>query len=212
MDSPAKHRPPKTCTEAFNGFSDETSLHGFRNAMHSKYASYRRLIWAAILLLAIAGYLYLLTISVQKYYSYTSHTRFTRNYTTSLDFPAVSICEQNVFPRSTLASYQGLEKYIVHYQLNTTHTLTDQELQMSKELLGNISLTDIILSPIWTFEKYYLLCRFDGVPISCREYMTPGMSEESLCFTFQSEEFVEKRGRLQSTRPGYQHGLSEYII
>lgn len=121
---PKKSR--KTFTESVDHFSEETTFHGMRNAFHSKYKIPRRLFWILVISVMTGIYIYLLVNSTLKYFRYESTTAVMKVRTKSLNFPAVSICDQMIFPKSTLDLYhpRAVELVLKLFTVGTTNNLT----------------------------------------------------------------------------------------
>lgn len=79
----------------WDNWVNNTSLHGIR------YLFWRRPLWARIgwlvLLLAFTAYfLFTAYMSLEKYFKRPINTVITQKYVSSLEFPAVTICPQNL--------------------------------------------------------------------------------------------------------------------
>lgn len=114
-----------TIRDSINHFSDDTTLHGFRNALHSKYRIIRRIFWTMVLLTMVTAYVYVLANSTRNYLKYETSTKITKKHVSTLRFPSVSICDQNIFPKSALMKYPGLEELLTtHFMGDNLHNLT----------------------------------------------------------------------------------------
>ena len=102
--------------EMWTSFVDNTSLHGIR------YVFWRRPLWARIgwllILLAFTAYfLFTVHISLTKYFDHPINTVITQKYVSNLEFPAVTICPQNLISKKKMYALDG-DADFVKYGLN----------------------------------------------------------------------------------------------
>ena len=98
-------RQPKS--ESFRSFTEETSLHGARFLFSSNV--FRRLFWTLLLMLNIGYCVYQIYESVDFYYQRPFNTKITTktaNNTTNMPFPAVTLCNLNLFNLRRFRSFQ----------------------------------------------------------------------------------------------------------
>lgn len=92
----------QTGVKMWQEFVDNTTLHGIRYVFIKRHA-FTRLIWL-ILLLSSGGY-YIFTVyrAFEKYYSRPINTVVSRKHLRKMDFPAITICSNNLFSRSKVS-------------------------------------------------------------------------------------------------------------
>ena len=115
-DEATKNAALPTTYEMWFSFVGNTSLHGIR------YVFWRRPLWARIgwllILLAFTAYfLFTAYMSLGKYFKRPINTVTTQKYVNSLEFPAVSICPQNLVSRKKMYALDG-DANSVKYGLN----------------------------------------------------------------------------------------------
>ena len=100
----------------WDNWVNNTSLHGIR------YVFWRRPLWARIgwllLLLAFTAYfLFTAYMSLDKYFKRPINTVITQKYVSILEFPAVTICPQNLISKKKMYALDG-DANFVRYGLN----------------------------------------------------------------------------------------------
>ena len=100
----------------WDNWVNNTSLHGIR------YVFWRRPLWARIgwllLLLAFTAYfLFTAYMSLDKYFKRPINSVITQKYVSSLEFPAVTICPQNLISKKKMYALDG-DADFVKYGLN----------------------------------------------------------------------------------------------
>lgn len=100
----------------WDNWVNNTSLHGIR------YLFWRRPLWARIgwlvLLLAFTAYfLFTAYMSLEKYFKRPINTVITQKYVSSLEFPAVTICPQNLISKKKMYALDGDADFVT-YGLN----------------------------------------------------------------------------------------------
>ena len=84
-------------------FASSTTLHGLRHVAENCRSLTRRLIWLIFLCAAAGAYVYLLTVSINKYLSRPIKTVISQETPTDgLIFPAVTICNLNMLMKSKI--------------------------------------------------------------------------------------------------------------
>ena len=111
-----EHNKLPSAYEMWKNFVDATSLHGIR------YVFWRRPLWArigwlVILLVFAAYFLFTAYESITKYYRRPLNTVVAQKYEDRLDFPAVTICPQNLVSKKKMFALDG-DADFVKYGLN----------------------------------------------------------------------------------------------
>ena len=187
----------------------DTTLHGLNHACLAGVTKVRRGLWLLLLLAMTACYLTLTVYSVQRYYKYESATSFSRKSVDSLDFPAVSVCDINLVPKSAIDADPELHRLIARLgseggldKLN----LTTAQMQSARHILSKHNMADLILYDIEVFDMIEL-CTFNAIEDCKHRLSWISLSETTLCWTFQHREDVDDYGDVRTTLPGWVYGL-----
>ena len=184
----------------------DTTLHGLNHACLAGVTKVRRGLWLLLLLAMTACYLTLTVYSVQRYYKYESATSFSRKSVDSLDFPAVSVCDINLVPKSAIDADPELYRLIVRLESEgglDELNLTAAQMQSARDTLSKYNIADMLLTDFWHAADW---CRFNAKE-DCIHRLSWRLSESGLCWTFQHQETVDVYGGLRSTLPGLMNGL-----
>ena len=187
-------------------FASNTTLHGLNKACEANSHILRRTIWIILLICAIGAYLFITTTSILKYYSFDTNTKITQTTVKELEFPSVSICQQNQFAKSLVENDPHLHFWVEYLELHPHTTLTNEEKQNASQILDTI--------PLWNAfaplpANFLSRCEFEGRPFECDDYFTVEMSEISVCATLMSWDIREGLGPWKTDTPGYSFGLSK---
>ena len=87
--------------KTWNKFVESSTLHGLLHVFSSSTRT-RRFLWAVLLLLAMMWFSFQSFKLIEKYYSYQVTTKVSLKYDPMPTFPAVTICNFNVFKRSVV--------------------------------------------------------------------------------------------------------------
>ena len=97
----------------WKAFSSNTTLHGLRYVTDNSHSILRRGIWLLFLGMAATAYVYLVSLSLKKFFSRPIKTAISQETPTEgLKFPAVSICNLNKFMRSKIDTEDQNENFI----------------------------------------------------------------------------------------------------
>ena len=87
----------------WEAFASSTTLHGLRYVFERSHSIFRRVIWLIFLCAAASFFMYLVSISVNKFFSLPIKTVISQETPTDgLKFPAVTICNLNRFMKSKI--------------------------------------------------------------------------------------------------------------
>ena len=93
----------KPNTSKWETFASNTTLHGLRNVADKSHSILRRAIWLIFLGTTATAYVFLVSISLSKFFSRPVKTVISQETPTEgLKFPAVTICNLNRFMRSKI--------------------------------------------------------------------------------------------------------------
>lgn len=193
----------------FETFSGETTLHGFRNAFSTKYKTGHRLVWMLILLIMISAYMYVFTTSLVRYFKYNVSTSNRQIYADTLEYPTLSVCDQNMFTNSALHEYPGLYEAVTYHgmlsptELNYSSIAEDE----SNSVLRSVELAPVIMKQTEQFQQKFFDCKFNNIPFECESIVQFRMTGSSVCYSFN----LHSLGSLP-TEPGYIYGFRKYLI
>ena len=210
---------------SLDSFADGTTLHGLRNICSSHSGIFRKLLWFTLLLCMASMCLYMGSQSVRKFLKYESITRVEKKTVSQLDFPAVSICDQNLFSRNAFRNEElgnitrdfpvdedTLVDIIQKIHAGHYEDFNETEFDEAVAMLDQLSLYRMVKESSEANKKngdLFFDCKFDGVPFDCDAGFKFLMTQKAACYTFQSERKVIEHGQMSTERPGYQHGLGK---
>ena len=115
-DKATRNAALPTSNETWFSFVGNTSLHGIRYVFW-KRPLWARIGWLLILLAFTAYFLFTAHMSLTRYFKRPINTVITQKYVNSLEFPAVSICPQNLVSKKKMYALDG-DANFVKYGLN----------------------------------------------------------------------------------------------
>ena len=169
----------------WNGFVESSTLHGLQHVFASR-SPCRRLIWAVFLLLGMAWFSYQSSKLVTKYYSYPVTTKVTQVYENAPEFPAVTICNFNMFRTSAVlaSEYGDIFTYVLRYSKGID--VSNDTVDWSK--YDKINLTEFTLLTGHQIEQTLSSCAFNGEHCTAKNF-TAVVTSMGLCYTFNSGKF-----------------------
>ena len=185
-----------------------STLHGLNKTCETNTSHLRRIVWIMLLFSAIAGYLFLMTTSILKYYRFDTNTKITETTVKQLDFPSVSICQQNQFAQSLVQNDPQLRYWVEYLELNPLDTLSLEDIDNATSVLRNYPQYQAFTRISSSFLRK---CQFDGSPFECADYFTIAMSELSMCATLMSGSVRDRFGPWITETPGYSFGLGKFL-
>lgn len=201
---PAKLDPPPNLSE----FAEGTSLHGFKHIAGSSGATGKRATWTLLFITTLVFCAILLVITIYKYFLYESLTTVTREMSNPLMFPAVTLCNIQVYKGDTdfllLSEFLSLSGNSMS-ALFTNATFRENMYNEMK----NVSMDEFMDRITYPLDDVLVYCEFENDPIECASYFKPlNLLNSGKCFTFNSQEFMDRNGSLMTTSPGPSFGLN----
>ena len=92
----------KDLKDVIQKFGSQTTLHGVRGICDGSLCLVQRILWGVLLSAGLIAYAVISFMSISSYFDYESITKISTSSVNSLDFPAVTFCDQNVLPISVL--------------------------------------------------------------------------------------------------------------
>lgn len=84
-------------------FAERCTAHGFNRIASTQ--SVRRMLWVAIVVVAVGGFLYHISFLTSNYFSYPIMTATEEVHAEELHFPAITVCNLNLLRKSTFDDY-----------------------------------------------------------------------------------------------------------
>lgn len=175
----------------FQKYAENNSVGGLSFVLTSS-SKIRRVLWLAIILICVTISLYLLRNSFSKIINRPTSTTITSDPNLSLDFPAVTICNVNIFSAEKLIK-NGISVGDV------TEAYNDPD--KCQYLNGlNFTISDLINT---TVSRFITFCNFGEYPCSDEDFVFT-LNQLNACFTFNSG---TKKPILKVNGTGVRQGL-----
>ncbi|XP_063427504.1 uncharacterized protein LOC134711007 [Mytilus trossulus] len=180
-----------------NEFGNQTSFHGFRYVTEHSQLTIRRLLWFLLILACFGGLLFQIVDRVAYYYGWPVTVNVVVNYNNTLQFPAVTICNQNAF-KASLAAEHGWYELID--QMFSSHRTQGIEKYIRNSMYENISLETLYLNTAHEREDFIFRCSWKGIPCKQDDF-DKILTDHGVCFTWSSKDndYVSS--------PGVENGL-----
>ena len=164
----------------WNTFVDNCTLHGLYYAFHSR-TTFRKLVWAFFVLAGVSWFIFQSSKLLTKYFSYPISTKVTLEHESLPAFPAVTICNFNVFKRSVLPKWY--HKIIEH--VIKSNEGVDETFDWSKVNLTAMNMTKNYLVAGHRMEDMLWDCQWRKHACSHANF-TQTLTTMGLCHTFNS--------------------------
>ncbi|CAG2241766.1 unnamed protein product [Mytilus edulis] len=181
--------------KALKDFGDQTSFHGFRYVAEHSSFSIRRLLWFLLILACFGGLVFQIVDRVTYYFGWPVTVNVGVNYNKTLEFPAVTICNQNAF-KASLATEYGWYEMIE--KMFTTQASLDDLLQ--NNMYENITLETLYLKTAHERDDFIFSCSWKGIPCKPDDF-NKILTDHGVCFTWNNKDdhYVSS--------PGVENGL-----
>ena len=180
------------------------TLHGLNHIVDASSPRGRRGAWALLVGAMFLLYGALAASAILEFVKFDSTTKISTLHRTSMPFPAVSICQQNIIPYSYIQQYPELEYWINYANINSFNDLSAAQASEARSVLKRHLLAAVFQAAAFDFTE---ACMFDQEELECSDYFREQMSETTGCYTFMPQEMVEMHGEQRTTTPGYPFGL-----
>ena len=142
-------------------FGENTTLHGIRGVCDGSSHFIHRVIWSLLVVLALFFYTAVTYTSVSSYFQYNTVTKISTTAAESLDFPAVTICDQNQIPWSVLQHYNQSTQDCLNKGLFIG--LRDDDIAC-RHILEKDTIVDMLIAKrMELFDEMFLFCSFSQV-------------------------------------------------
>ena len=142
----------------------------------------RRIVWLVILLLCVAGTSYILRNDFVKIINRPTSTTLSTTTETSLDFPAVTVCNLNIFSATTANEVDSAVVPDLRTVFKGTPDICHNILDTYIGLEGTDFTELIKVTPQELISK----CRFGGEECDISTDFVPTLTRLGVCFTFNS--------------------------
>ena len=175
--------------KTWNKFVQSSTLHGLLHVFSSSTRT-RRFLWAVLLLLAMMWFSFQSFKLIEKYYSYQVTTKVSLKYDPMPTFPAVTICNFNVFKRSVVRTsvYEEILPQI-HASFDKKMGLYDVNDSIDLKKYHDLNLTQFYIDAGHQSHDTVGHCIWNGKPTCDHRNFTSVLTSMGLCHTFNSGKF-----------------------
>ncbi|OWF42348.1 Acid-sensing ion channel 1 [Mizuhopecten yessoensis] len=173
-------------------FAEGSTFHGLRYVAHQGSFIGRKLLWLMMICACTSVLVYQIVDRVGYYYGWPVTVNVRVNYNTSLQFPSITICNQNAFKASIsnqLNRYRLLESMY-------THPDTFNENDLARFNDQNLTLEDLFLQSAHQKEDFITRCFWKGLPCTTADFNTT-LTDHGVCYTFnegRNQEYISSVG------------------
>lgn len=171
-------------------YCSNSSAHGVQHVCGDNVHIIRRIIWLLFFLVTSSLFISALTFTIQKFFRYESTTSISMRSNTTLDFPALTVCNMNSFRRSKIQQkYPNLEEFLEKLQFKKRGFGSDEEmldlLDKAVPTLSNISVFEFYETVKHEVEDVFIRCDIGLTSgIECSKYVEQVITDAGICYTF----------------------------
>ena len=175
--------------KTWNKFVESSTLHGLLHVFSSSTTT-RRFLWAVLLLLAMMWFSFQSFKLIEKYYRYRVTTKVSLKYDPMPTFPAVTICNFNVFKRSVVrtSAYEEILPQL-HASVVKKMDLPDVNDSIDLNKYHDLNLTQFYIDAGHQSDDTVNHCIWNGKPTCDHRNFTSVLTSMGLCHTFNSGKF-----------------------
>ncbi|KAL5021784.1 hypothetical protein ScPMuIL_000939 [Solemya velum] len=194
----------RTALSVWYDYNDTTTFHGYRYVFGKEIGIGRRFIWLLILMLFMALMLVQVSERIQYYYTWPVTVDFRVKYDNILEFPAVTICNQNTYRKTTA------------FHMNHTATIEGM-FTTGENVIGNLSLKELDYMHRHTIENMIVRCKWAASNCSSEDFVMRH-TDHGICYTFngnstdQDKLYVTKAGTGSALEMVINSETYEYMI
>ena len=167
-------------------FVESSSLPGLQHVFTSQ-TPLRRIIWALLLLSGIGWFSFQSCELLMKYYSYPVTTKVTLVYEDAPEFPAVTICNFNMF-RTSVVKANGYEE-LLNYVLRKSRGIDTFNDTVDLSKLDSLNMSEFYFDMGHQMKHSLADCSWNGVRCSENNF-TAVLTSMGLCHTFNSGKII----------------------
>ncbi|XP_072014105.1 acid-sensing ion channel 1C-like [Amphiura filiformis] len=202
-DSKASGSQQEADENIFQEFFQETGFDGLKHAGNNSLSYLMRFFWTVIVCLALAGLLYQVINSIKKYSTFPSNTKYGIEDIKYLDFPAVTLCNVNLFRYDKLInSYGGYDRLVdpglgqlrqLFPQMGIGNNIDEaKKPELSDHYPGDMDLHSFILEHSHRLDEMLAACTFNDEPCNAGNF-TPILTNYGYAIPTIAVEMVDPR-------------------
>ncbi|ELU09628.1 hypothetical protein CAPTEDRAFT_190803 [Capitella teleta] len=194
----------------FAEYAANATIHGLRNTVDPAIGRVRRILWV-LLLVGFAGYLILTIIfRVQRYITYPVASKMQMIETDIIALPAMTICNINMIRKSYAEKDELIKNVFLGFDIATQSqsNLNISDPKVAEKVDAEYDYHSIFIDGGYQLQDMIDFCMLNSSLVTCSDYFTTISTPMGNCFTFQSMEFIQKKGRLVASQSGVEQGLS----
>ncbi|XP_041377194.1 uncharacterized protein LOC121389619 [Gigantopelta aegis] len=173
----------KCCSnESWIGFTETTSLHGLRYIWLKDTFTVRRLFWLVLVLACVGLMSYQIVDRIVYYYRWPVNVNMQVNYNKTLEFPTVTICNENVF-RATAAAWSGDYQLISHMFGDVTSFSSSD---LSQYNASHVTYESLVRSSAHKREDLIVKCQWRGESCGPNNF-SEVLTDHGLCYMFNGQ-------------------------
>jgi hypothetical protein len=127
-------------------------------------------------------------------------------------YPSMTICNLNYYKKSYVDKHPFIKDFLLAIDPATRNessvNISDREVIKEFE---TYSMREIAFNASFTFEEMITECKWQSIEVDCEDYITSTLTNMGYCYTLNSREIIESRGRLNTTRTRADFGFSMEI-
>lgn len=161
-------------------FSDHTTFHGLNNIFINNVLSFRRIFWIIIIFITIFLFTFQVALRSVDFATNEASINVEIIYTDKLEFPSVTICNQNRFRQSKLIRF-GYFKFITSFYKENKN---NSELFLLASNFTKFDVNKIKYEAAHQAINLFLECSWIGE--KCPQKPTPILTDMGLCYNFNN--------------------------
>ncbi len=148
-----------------------------------------------------------LYLAADRYSEKTRTISITEQEEKPMDFPAVTICNNNRYRKSVIIQNDDIAQNNRSSPSGGEKGLNVSEIELERQTAG-MDYEEHLKNASQSLSSFMLLCFFGRKKIPCETAATVSPTFYGYCYTFNSEEVIKARGEpLLVKRPGNEHGF-----
>jgi len=169
--------------QKWDNFVGSSTLHGLQHVFTSRTLA-RRILWTLFLLAGIAWFSLQTSKLLKKYFSYPVATKVNLIYEDAPEFPAVTICNFNMFRKSVVMA-RGYDQVLKYFMKKTFGIDTSNDTVNLDEYNG-LNVTELYLTAGHQIDDTLVSCFWNGGEMCDHRNFTAVLTSMGLCHTFNS--------------------------
>ncbi len=157
-----------------------------------------RVFWLLCFLTTSSFFSLMMTKQTVRYFKHPKSTRVRVEELRPMPFPAVTICNLNLYRKSAFGNDTFLSDLMKDGYSGLPPTLNVSDPEIIKKA-SNINMTEFALKASHTLRGTLDQCRWLGETVCCDEVFRATMTQMGKCFTFNSVKYITEKGEALST-------------